>query len=264
MKQLYSIGETAKLMGVSVQMLRIYSNLGLLQPQYINPENGYRYYSFKQFHYIDRIKYLRSLNLSLPEISEILHSGKPKIMLQSLEKRKKEIECEVSALHAEYDDLMWYINYFQYLERYHMEGVPYIVEKPARYVVCVDYNVTDNDESVETRLAELKSSHAEFRYRRQYGYFANTREFFRNCFLPEKYFIYLKNKPDTVDEKYIYEIPSGIYMCLWANKVQIESGLVKKFFSQHVQPDYVLAEEYEDNFLEYDLCPYEMQCLIKK
>lgn len=61
MKRLYSIGETAKLMGISVQTLRNYSNLSILRPYYINEQTGYRYFTFEQFHYIDRIRYLRTL-----------------------------------------------------------------------------------------------------------------------------------------------------------------------------------------------------------
>ena len=76
MKKLYSIGETAKIMGISVQTLRNYSAFSFLQPAYINEETGYRYYSFEQFHIIDRIKYLRSFELPLSEIEEIMMDGK--------------------------------------------------------------------------------------------------------------------------------------------------------------------------------------------
>lgn len=55
MKELYSIGEVAGIMGISVQTLRNYANSELLKPQYIDEKTGYRYYSFKQFHMIDRI-----------------------------------------------------------------------------------------------------------------------------------------------------------------------------------------------------------------
>ena len=37
----------------------------LLQPKYTNPATGYRYYYVNQLHFIDRIKYLQKLGLSL-------------------------------------------------------------------------------------------------------------------------------------------------------------------------------------------------------
>lgn len=58
-KDLYSIGETARLLGVTTQTLRFYDKCGLLQPRHVDESTGYRYYSFNQFHYIDRIKYLQ-------------------------------------------------------------------------------------------------------------------------------------------------------------------------------------------------------------
>ena len=49
MKEYYSIGETAKLLGVSTQTLRYYDREGILRPETINEETGYRYYSYMQF-----------------------------------------------------------------------------------------------------------------------------------------------------------------------------------------------------------------------
>lgn len=57
MKDYYSIGETANLLGVSTQTLRYYDRENILKPVRINDQTGYRYYSYTQFHVIDRIKY---------------------------------------------------------------------------------------------------------------------------------------------------------------------------------------------------------------
>ena len=43
--ELFQIGEVAKLFQVSVGSLRHYEQAGLLTPQYIDPDSGYRYYS---------------------------------------------------------------------------------------------------------------------------------------------------------------------------------------------------------------------------
>ena len=51
MKELYSIGKMSAMMGISAQVLRHYCDIGLITPEYINPETGYRYFSFAQFHY---------------------------------------------------------------------------------------------------------------------------------------------------------------------------------------------------------------------
>ena len=72
MKKNYTIGEVSKIMGISTQTLRYYSSIDLLKPAYVNPDTGYRYYSDDQFHFIDRIRYLQKLGMSLDEIKDIL------------------------------------------------------------------------------------------------------------------------------------------------------------------------------------------------
>ena len=89
MKDLYSIGEVAKIMGVSIQTLRYYSSINLLQPKYTNPATGYRYYSVNQLHFIDRIKYLQKLGLSLDEIKKVMLDNNIPELLSLLEKHKK-------------------------------------------------------------------------------------------------------------------------------------------------------------------------------
>lgn len=43
--ELFQIGTVAKLFHLSVSSLRHYEDIGLLKPEYVSPESGYRYYS---------------------------------------------------------------------------------------------------------------------------------------------------------------------------------------------------------------------------
>ena len=52
---------------ISVSSLRHYENIGLLQPEDISPETGYRYYGTAQFEVLNTIRYLRALNMPLAE-----------------------------------------------------------------------------------------------------------------------------------------------------------------------------------------------------
>ncbi|MGL5693490.1 MAG: MerR family DNA-binding transcriptional regulator, partial [Peptostreptococcaceae bacterium] len=45
MKKYFSIGEMSKLQNISIETLRHYDRLGLLNAEYINEKTGYRYYS---------------------------------------------------------------------------------------------------------------------------------------------------------------------------------------------------------------------------
>lgn len=70
--QLFSIGEVAKLFHLSVGSLRHYENLGLITPERIDPDSGYRYYSVRQFEVLNTIRYLRVLDMPLCEIADFL------------------------------------------------------------------------------------------------------------------------------------------------------------------------------------------------
>ncbi|QDS33983.1 MerR family transcriptional regulator [Brevibacillus brevis] len=67
-----AIGEFSKICGVSTKTLRYYAEIGLMIPDEINPENGYRYYSIKQLKKMIFINRLKSYHFSLDEIKAIL------------------------------------------------------------------------------------------------------------------------------------------------------------------------------------------------
>ena len=43
----YRIGEVSKITGISKDTLHFYSKIGLLVPEYTNPDSGYAYYSHR-------------------------------------------------------------------------------------------------------------------------------------------------------------------------------------------------------------------------
>lgn len=71
-KELFQIGEVSKLFHISVGILRHYDKIGLLKPEYIDSETGYRYYSTRQFECLNTIRYLRALDMPLDQITLFL------------------------------------------------------------------------------------------------------------------------------------------------------------------------------------------------
>lgn len=96
-KGLFSIGEVSKLFHISVSSLRHYENAGLLDPEYISPDTGYRYYGAEQFEVLNTIRYLRALDMPLAQIKDFLKNrdignSEEKLMQQKkivLEKREE-------------------------------------------------------------------------------------------------------------------------------------------------------------------------------
>ena len=69
---MFSIGEFARLGGVSVRTLRHYDEIGLLRPATVDPDTGYRGYSAAQLGQINRIIALKEFGLSLARIRRLL------------------------------------------------------------------------------------------------------------------------------------------------------------------------------------------------
>ncbi len=67
-----NIGEFARLGQVSRRMLRHYDELGLLPPDRIDPDSGYRFYSVHQLGRLHRIVALRDIGFGLEQIRQIL------------------------------------------------------------------------------------------------------------------------------------------------------------------------------------------------
>lgn len=74
MKDLFTIGEMAELFDSNVRTLRYYDEIGILCPEEVSPETGYRYYSTRQFERMNTIKYLRVLGMPLKKIARFFEN----------------------------------------------------------------------------------------------------------------------------------------------------------------------------------------------
>jgi len=81
---LLPIGRFAQLTGLTVRAVRHYGELGLLQPAYVDPETGYRYFAPEQVAEAEAIRRLRFLELALDEIRKILEAGDPSFTRERL------------------------------------------------------------------------------------------------------------------------------------------------------------------------------------
>jgi DNA-binding transcriptional MerR regulator len=71
-KELFQIGEVARLFHLSAGTLRHYEQMGMLKPEFVDENTGYRYYSTRQFESLNTIRYLRMMDVPLPEIGKFL------------------------------------------------------------------------------------------------------------------------------------------------------------------------------------------------
>ena len=134
MKEMFQIGEVAEMMGISVQTLRYYSKRDLIQPAHINEATGYRYYSADQIHFIDRIRYLQKLGLTLDEIKVILDKNDIGLLVETLDKRKEYFKEQLEDIKNTIDNIEWYKKYFTYLDPSTDKDFADLKEMPQRYM----------------------------------------------------------------------------------------------------------------------------------
>ncbi len=94
----FTVGEFAKLCGLSKQALIFYDKEGVVKPKFKDPNNGYRYYTADQLEQLDSIMILREMGLSLSEIKEHMKN-------RSLENSLQMLEAQHLAIHEKIEEL---------------------------------------------------------------------------------------------------------------------------------------------------------------
>jgi DNA-binding transcriptional MerR regulator len=162
----FTIGKIAKMMNVTVKALRFYEKIGLLKPEYIDPETKYRYYCASQLIYIDLIKAARNLDISpyalVPhfagkntnELVGLMHGHKDMLAerLRSLQKTIDQIETIEKTLKS--------------AECIDKSGAVYLRDIPDRYAVTwpLDTNRSEEDISMDFYLLNASLSQAGLTY----------------------------------------------------------------------------------------------------
>jgi effector-binding domain-containing protein len=94
-ESLVPIGRFSKMCRLSVKALRHYDEIGLLEPAVVDPSSGYRYYRLSQANRAEAIRILRSLDMRLEDIREILVADDPGVAAKILDEHRGRLETEL-------------------------------------------------------------------------------------------------------------------------------------------------------------------------
>ncbi|MBN2810956.1 MAG: MerR family transcriptional regulator [Spirochaetales bacterium] len=99
---MYRIGLFSKITKVTVKALRFYEEEGLVVPEYVDPSNGYRYYTSSQLPVMFNIAALRQCGFSIPEIRSVIEGkNAAEIYIErkkELEERSRETERQIASI----------------------------------------------------------------------------------------------------------------------------------------------------------------------
>lgn len=149
-----SIGEFSKICKVSTKTLRYYAEIGLILPDKVNTETGYRYYSVGQLETMLLINRLKSYHFSLEEIKKLLQNDEAQneLFYSALSQKKKEIEAHVQEfektlgqLHNDILNLEQGNSIMSYLEKIKIQ----LVDVPKMHLLSVRKLVHEDEISAE-------------------------------------------------------------------------------------------------------------------
>ncbi len=92
-----STGMFAKLCGIPKKTLLYYDKIGLFQPDYV-AENGYRYYSYRQFDLLFVILGLRGVGMPLKEIKSYVDHRTPEDMMRLFVREDRKLQQEIKRM----------------------------------------------------------------------------------------------------------------------------------------------------------------------
>lgn len=155
---LFRIGEVSKLFHISIGILRHYDKIGLLQPEYTDPDTGYRYYSTRQFECLNTIRYLRALDMPLDGISLFLKNREIGSIRGLLLKQKEEVarrQQELAVIQRKIDNRL---NQMEDALASELERIT-VERKPERRVAVLKKSLTPTSYlDLEFSIRELEQS----------------------------------------------------------------------------------------------------------
>ena len=132
---LLSIGDISKLTGASIRSIRYYEEINILTPAFVDPDTGYRYYSFEQSYYIEMVMFCAFLDIPLKELPSYIGMGETMDYRAFLAHGREIAQEKMKALKNGLKLISCIEKQIELAESYEV-GQFYTREIPEKYFVC--------------------------------------------------------------------------------------------------------------------------------
>lgn len=151
---LLTIGQFAALHGINKKTLMWYDEIGLFRPAAVNPENGYRCYSYYQSPILETILLLRELDVSLQEIKAFMKNRSAESLKKLLDEKIADLDRSILHMQAVRNTICSHRQNMTTLLTMDLSEIS-IVQKEERCLVTVDIDKdTPFEKEVELITAE--------------------------------------------------------------------------------------------------------------
>lgn len=216
---LLRIGEMAKLNKISVQTLHYYEKVGLLKPQVVDTDTGYRFYHVRQCAKLDLIGYMKLLGMSLTQIKQLFEKNDISLIQENITNQLDWIEMQKdNLLQMERGVRRFLFSLKEYVETSQSQDVE-LLTFPERKIFCYDGRQDIYQGSIETYeyiIRELKDQarlkHLPMIYFCNVGSLIRQKNIRIKNFYSTEIFVFVDGEfPDSPE---IETIPAGTYACL--------------------------------------------------
>ncbi len=152
---MYSIGKFSNLCNVPVKTIRYYSDIGLLEPSFIDEVTGYRYYDYDKMKELNTIQVLKNCHFSLKEIEQVIKGENNQQDLElRLHKKVQELEHQQEIIAEQIQTIVQVKNSIKNAETFNLKPTLsscYIEERPEMQVLFIreKINIIEMDRLVQ-------------------------------------------------------------------------------------------------------------------
>lgn len=244
-----TIGQMANFNHVSEQTLRYYDKLGILKPQEVDKETGYRYYSIKQSARLDMIQYMQSLNMSLKDISQQLKCCDISLIKNILEKKSIEIDEQFESIKLKKRALERAIVNYERYELSPPDGTIILEQIDKRWVYNFKTNINFYNYGIEVYEELLRNFKQDLEQKGLRNiYFCNTgnsitfENVTRRNFVSHELFVFVDR--EYVADEFIATINPETYLCIYCNKFDKEISYANRLLDEAHKRNYTVMGDY--------------------
>ncbi len=206
MKELYSVGEVAKIFNVSIDTLRYYDKLDLLKPISRKP-GGRRFYSKTQFEYISTLLLLKSSGTSLAKLNSIIHQETPDKMIEELIYLKENLRNKINELIRLENRVQVHLD--NVLDVSHLGDIV-IKRFPDIWMLKKDFDIEDNLD-IQEIVSITGSTEGEWIYHANIFSTLSSEAIKEHDFHTYESYGYMSEyQPKTINDNF-YKLPSRLY-----------------------------------------------------
>lgn len=224
-KEMLTITELAKLRRVTSETLRHYDRIGLLKPDYVDPETRYRYYSIRQYERLGTIKELRQLGMSVEDILDYFNNRNLQKSIDILTQHQEALQQEIRQKMLLSKVLSRKLHFLEEIKEPPLTNVVFECTFPRRYMITFDELAGGPREHAFafTKLEGCLDGVAPILASDRVGVYSDEGLLKKNTpgeYVPSVPVLFVEDA--DIESEHKREIPAGPYICMYYHGTGLE------------------------------------------